>query len=145
MSFAESKRGVSDLVDSTYEAVLSDLEPRRFPNNALPCRSAGGSGAASGEYSPGGSLEFDVPRSGESKRYVTRVADHWRQRGYDHVDVDPGGGTVFAQTDGYRLIFKVTTDIGRGLLGASGPCAEPESEAERESPPQFRSLGEGES
>lgn len=143
MSFAESKRGVSDLVDSTYEAVLSDLDPRRFPRNALPCRSAGGSGAASGEYSPGGSLEFDLPRSEESKRYVTRVADHWREQGYEHVDVDPNGETVFAQTDGYRMSFNVTPDIGRGLLGASGPCEEPESEAQREAPIEFRSLGEG--
>lgn len=142
MSFVESKRSVADLVDSTYEAVLSDLEPKRFPRNALPCRSAGGSGGGSGEFSPGGSLKFDVPGK-ESKRYVEQVADYWRRQDYEHVDVDPNGETVFAQTDGHRMSFKAIPDVGSALLGASGPCAEPESEAERDAPVQFRSLGEG--
>ncbi len=142
MNFADSKRGVGDLVDSTYEAALSDLEPRRFPRNALPCRFLG-HGAGTGEYFPGGALEFDVPRREESKRYVTKVRDYWRTQGYDSVRVDPVGETVYAQTtDRYRMSFNVTPDVGRALLGASGPCAEPESEEEREAPPRFRSLGE---
>ncbi len=141
MTFEEGKRGVAKLVDDSYEAVLSDLEPRRFPEVAVPCRSAGGSGPATGDYLPTGALEFDVPPTEESKRHVTRVADHWREQGYEHVRIDPVGESVLAQTDdGYRLSFSVTPKVGRALLGASGPCAKPESEEEREAPPEFRSL-----
>jgi len=84
-----------------------------------------------------------VPRTEDSKRYVTQVRDYWRKQRYDSVRIDSNGQTVYAQTDGYQMSFEVMTDLGRALLGASGPCAEPESEEERKAPPRFRSLGEG--
>lgn len=140
MTFAEAKREVAALVDGTYDAALSELRPRRFPENATPCRQARGAGAATGQYAPGGALEFDVPRGAAGKRLVTRVKKHWEAQGYEAIQLVPSGEAVFAQTDGYRLSFEVTPEQGRGKLGAGGPCAEPESEEERETPPDFRSL-----
>lgn len=128
------------LVDTTYDAVLRDLEPRRFPEPAVPCRSAGGSGPATGDYLPGGSLVFDVPQREESKRYVIKVRDYWREQGFENVVVDPVGEIVNANKDSYRVTFNLTPRVGKATLGASGPCAKPESEAERNEPPDFRSL-----
>jgi len=116
VSFADSKKGLADLVDATYEAVLSDLDPRRFPENAIPCREGGGAGGATGDYAPNGAL------------------------GYQGIQLVPSGEAVFAQTNGYRLSFEITPKQGRGKLGGGGPCAKPASEEERKAPPEFRSL-----
>ena len=140
MSFADSKKGVVDLVDRTYEAVLSDLDPRRFPENAIPCREGGGAGGATGDFAPNGALEFDVPAGDEAKRLVRQVRDYWEEQGYEGIQLVPSGEAVFAQTDGYRLSFEITPKQARGKLGAGGPCAKPESEAERDAPLEFRSL-----
>ncbi len=82
-----------------------------------------------------------MPKDPESERLVTKVAEHWRELGFDNVEVDPIGESVLAQTGDYRLSFEVTPKVGRAELGASGPCAEPESASERDSSPEFRSLG----
>jgi len=141
-SFGEGKREVARLVDTTYDAVLRDFEPRRFPGPAVPCRSAGGAGPATGEYLPAGSLVFDVPPREESKRYVAKVRDYWREQGFENVEVDPVGEIVNAQKGSYRLTFNLTPRVGKATLGASGPCAKPDGEDDREEPPQFRSLGD---
>jgi len=142
VTFDESKKGVAKLVDDTFETALSDLAPKRFPEEALPCRSGGGTGPATGEYMANGSLEFEVPREESSKRHVRRVRDYWQEKGYDAVRVVPSGETVFAQTGGYRLSFNVTSTAGSALLGASGPCAKPDNDQELEEPPEFRALGD---
>jgi hypothetical protein len=140
VTFAESKQGVIDLVDETYEAVLSDLEPRRFPENAIPCREGGGAGGATGDYVPNGALEFDVPEGEKAKRLVKQVRDYWEEQGYQGIQMVPSGEAVFAQTDDYRLSFEITPTQARGKLGAGGPCATPKSEEERDAPLEFRSL-----
>lgn len=140
VSFTEAKRQVAALVDGTYEAVLSELEPRPFPQNATPCRQAGGAGGATGDYAPGGALEFDVPRGEDGKRLVTRVKEHWEAQDFESIQLVPSGEAVFARTDGYRLSFEITPKLRRAKLGAGGPCATPESEAERKSPPEFGAL-----
>ena len=72
---------------------------------------------------------------------MEKVRDHWEQQGYEGIQMVPSGEAVFAQTDGYRLSFEITPKLGRGKLGAGGPCAQPASEREREAPPEFRALG----
>ena len=138
MSFNEGKRGVADLVDATYEAELQDLSPRPFGRVAVPCRSAGGAGAATGEYVPTGALEFSIAETEDADRLVARVKAYWEQKGYRVQQVP--GPALLAQTDGYQMSFDVTLKARRALLGATGPCAEPESEEARKAPPDFRSL-----
>jgi hypothetical protein len=140
VSFAEAKRGVAALVDDTYEAVLSGLDVRRHPEHAIPCREAGGAGGATGDYAANGALRIEVPKGAEGKDLVRRVRDHWQEKGYESIRVVPSGEAVFAQTDGYRLSFEVVPDVGRGVLGAGGPCATPESKAELNAPPEFKAL-----
>jgi len=140
MSFAEIKRELAGLVDDTYEKALADFAPRRFPQNATPCREGQGAGGATGDYAPGGALEFDVPGGEKGKRAVLRVKEYWEERGFEAIQLVPSGEAVFARTDGYRLAFEITPEQGRGKLGAGGPCAKPESKKELAEPPAFRSL-----
>jgi len=142
VTFDESKKRVATLVDETFETALSDLAPKSFPAEPLPCRSGGGTGPATGEFMANGSLEFEVPREESSKRHVRKVRDYWQEKGYDAVRVVPSGETVFAQTGGYRLSFNVTSTAGSALLGASGPCAKADNDQELEEPPKFRALGD---
>ena len=73
---------------------------------------------------------------------VKQVRDYWDEQGYDGIQLVPSGEAVFAQTDGYRLSFEITPKLARGKLGAGGPCAKPENEAERDAPLEFRALGD---
>ncbi|MEK6228188.1 MAG: hypothetical protein AABM31_02525 [Actinomycetota bacterium] len=69
------------------------------------------------------------------------MRDYWEEQGYEGIQLVPSGESVFAQSDGYRMSFEITPKLARGKLGAGGPCAEPESEDERQAPPEFRALG----
>jgi len=138
MSFEEGKRGVADLVDDTYEAALGDLVPKPFARKSVPCRSGGGAGPATGEYVPTGAVEFAIDENDDPDGLAARVKEYWEKQGYRVQQVL--GPALLAQTDDYQMSFDVTLKAGRALLGATGPCAEPASKAEREAPPEFRSL-----
>ena len=139
VSFEDGKRGVADLVDRTYDAALSGLSPKPFPRESVPCRSGGGTGPATGEYVPTGAIEFSIDEGNDPERLVDGVRQYWEEQGY-RVQQVPGPALLAQTDDDYQMSFDVTAKAGRALLGATGPCAEPESEAQRESPPQFRSL-----
>lgn len=129
---------MAERVDRTYQAALSDFVPKPFERRSAPCRSGGGTGPATGEYVPTGALEFSIDAKDDPDALVARVREFWERQGYEVRQVS--GPALLAQTEDYNMSFDVTRSAGRALLGATGPCAEPDSEAEREAPPEFRSL-----
>ena len=146
-TYAEARQRITELIDATVDATLAGFPIEDTPfSGSTPCRSADGSGPATGEYAPGGGLEIMLDEGTDVARLVRSVERYWRSRGYGvrASGLDGPVPTVYAQVggeeDGYTMSFEVIEKRNVATLDGSGPCREPANEAERDSPPQFRSV-----
>jgi len=143
-SLSDSKRRVAGLIDATVEATLrefDDLKPAEYAST--PCREGGGSGGPTGDYVASGGIRVGVGKA-DHEELVQRVAEHWRKEGFDVGPPEKIGRlpAVFARTEDYKLSFSVIRPDRAELAASGGPCLEPASEAEKSTPPRYKSLGE---
>jgi len=76
----------------------------------------------------------------DSERLAERVRRHWEQEGYE-ITLVSRNLTVLARAGDYGLSLVFSAEGDRARIGATGPCATPESEAQREALPPFKSVG----
>lgn len=146
-TYAEARKRIAELIDATVDATLAGFPIKETPfSGSTPCRSAGGSGPATGEYAPGGGLEIRLDEGTDVTELVRSVERYWKSRGYGVRATGLEGPlpTVYAQMgseeDGYTMSLEVMKKSNVATLDGSGPCREPANEAERDSPPDFRSV-----
>jgi len=139
VSYAEHKARVVELIDATYEATLSQLPARSSSRQpAIPCRSAGGSGGATGDYEPSGGIEVPL-RDMKPAELAERIRAYWEGRGFEITSVGEDH-TVLARDGDFQLSLGVYPRSDVAVIGASGPCATPVSETERKARPKFKSV-----
>ncbi len=140
MSYAENKQRVADIVDATYAATMAGKPASPGGEQpAVPCLSAGGTGAATGDYGPKGDIEVALGGGVDLERLVERVTRYWEREGYEITLVNKNS-TVLARAGDYGLSLRISAEGDRARIGATGPCATPESEAQREELPPFKSI-----
>ena len=73
----------------------------------------------------GHGLSFELPPGTDGRELVRRVADLWRDRGYEDVELallHTPFPTVNAVPDGFKLAFNVVEEKNRASLRGSTPC-----------------------
>ncbi len=141
MSYAEHKQRLADIVDATYAATLAS-KPATLGGQqpAIPCRSGGGSGGATGDYAPSGDIEVALGKGTDLERLAERVRRHWEGEGFEITSVDKDLTVLARDGSDYQMSLVFNAEGDKAVIGASGPCATPQSDAEREAPPPFKSI-----
>ncbi len=146
MSYAEHKQRVAEIVDATYAATMAG-KPATLGGRqpAIPCRSARGSGGATGDYAPSGDIEVALGKGTDLERLAERVRRHWEGEGYEITSVGRDLTVIARDGSDYQMSLRLYAHSDKAVIGASGPCATPQSDAEREARPKFKSVArEGE-